>query len=439
MSTRNKPGSLTHSGRDPGRLARANPPVEEETPVVCTPPAWDWGNMTRCPARDGATDAVPQSCADGLVAAQPEESKKNTPPAAGQPLPDMPSLHTGCSRKTFTAKGMGTRLTSWRGVWGSVLVHLCAVATLVAAPLGGSTITSSSTGHMMVSLASLPGGAGQGTSGAPAEPSGRMSRESATPHPSQQTQQETATRPETTPTQRSQTAKPNPKDIAPRHDKQHDKRVDTQPEKSPEEKTAQPAPKPVPEKPTAAPTTPPSGTTATNAIAPAIALADTSAHDATAPASATKATSGTPDNVAPRSGNDGTGDITGDNSGSGSGETAKTGQGKASGHGGAAAATPFGYAIADVDAPPTVSSKVPPDYPRRARRTGTEGRVVLRLLVHENGAPGHLSVVESTPPGIFDQSAMEAVARWRFAPGRREGRAVPTWVLLPVRFDLASR
>ncbi|WP_241158755.1 TonB family protein [Nitratidesulfovibrio vulgaris] len=422
MSTRNKPGSLTHSGRDPGRLARANPPVEEETPVVCTPPAWDWGNMTRCHARDGATDAVPQSCADGLVAAQPEESKKNTPPAAGQPLPDMPSLHTGCSRKTFTAKGMGTRLASWRGVWGSVLVHLCAVATLVAAPLGGSTITSSSTGHMMVSLASLPGGAGQGTSGAPAEPSGRMSRESATPHPSQQTQQETVTRPETTPTQRRQAAKTSPKDIAPRHDKR------------PERKTDQPAPKPAAEKPTAA-TTPPSGTTATDVTSPP----DTPAHDASAPASAAKATAGTPDNDGAPSGNDGTGDITGDNSGSGSGETAKTGQGKSSGHGEAGPATPFGYALADVDAPPTVSSKVPPDYPRRARRTGTEGRVVLRLLVHENGAPGHLSVVESTPPGIFDQSAMEAVARWRFAPGRREGRAVPTWVLLPVRFDLASR
>ncbi|ADP85297.1 energy transducer TonB [Nitratidesulfovibrio vulgaris] len=430
MSTRNKPGSLTHSGRDPGRLARANPPVEEETPVVCTPPAWDWGNMTRCHARDGATDAVPQSCADGLVAAQPEESKKNTPPAAGQPLPDMPSLHTGCSRKTFTAKGMGTRLASWRGVWGSVLVHLCAVATLVAAPLGGSTITSSSTGHMMVSLASLPGGAGQGTSGAPAEPSGRMSRESATPHPSQQTQQETVTRPETTPTQRSQAAKTSPRDIAPRHDKRPEKRVDNRPEM----KTAQPAPKPVPEKPTAA-TTHPSDTTATDVTSPP----DTPAHEATAPASATKATSGTPANAAPRSGNDGTGDITGDNSGSGSGETAKTGQGKSSGHGEAGPATPFGYALADVDAPPSVCSKVPPDYPRRARRTGTEGRVVLRLLVHENGAPGHLSVVESTPPGIFDQSAMEAVARWRFAPGRREGRAVPTWVLLPVRFDLASR
>lgn len=430
MSTRNKPGSLTHSGRDPGRLARANPPVEEETPVVCTPPAWDWGNMTRCHARDGATDAVPQSCADGLVAAQPEESKKNTPPAAGQPLPDMPSLHTGCSRKTFTAKGMGTRLASWRGVWGSVLVHLCAVATLVAAPLGGSTITSSSTGHMMVSLASLPGGAGQGTSGAPAEPSGRMSRESATRPPAQQTKQETVARPETTPTQRSQAAKTSPRDIAPRHDKRPEKRVDNRPEM----KTAQPAPKPVPEKPTAAPTHP-SDTTATDVTSPP----DTPAHDATAPASATKATSGTPASAAPRSGNDGTGDITGDNSGSGSGETAKTGQGKSSGHGEAGPATPFGYALADVDAPPSVCSKVPPDYPRRARRTGTEGRVVLRLLVHENGAPGHLSVVESTPPGIFDQSAMEAVARWRFAPGRREGRAVPTWVLLPVRFDLASR
>lgn len=102
-------------------------------------------------------------------------------------------------------------------------------------------------------------------------------------------------------------------------------------------------------------------------------------------------------------------------------------------------AGPFGYAVHDVDVRPAVRSRVPPEYPDQARRTGTQGRVVLRLLVDENGHARHVSVLEATPEGIFDQCALDAVTGWSFTPGRRDGKAVPTWVHLPLRFDLAHR
>ncbi len=92
-----------------------------------------------------------------------------------------------------------------------------------------------------------------------------------------------------------------------------------------------------------------------------------------------------------------------------------------------------------MDVRPAVRHRVPPEYPDPARRTGTQGRVVLRLLVDEQGRARHVSVLEATPGGIFEQCAVDAVTRWTFTPGTREGRAVPTWVHLPVRFDLDRR
>lgn len=100
---------------------------------------------------------------------------------------------------------------------------------------------------------------------------------------------------------------------------------------------------------------------------------------------------------------------------------------------------PFGYAVHDVDVRPAVRHRVTPEYPDQARRTGTQGRVVLRLLVDEHGHARHVSVLEAMPDGMFEQCALDAVARWSFTPGQRDGRPVPTWVHLPLRFDLAGR
>ncbi|MBG3876796.1 energy transducer TonB, partial [Desulfovibrio oxamicus] len=102
-------------------------------------------------------------------------------------------------------------------------------------------------------------------------------------------------------------------------------------------------------------------------------------------------------------------------------------------------AGPFGYAMHDVDVRPAVRRRVAPEYPDHARRTGTRGRVVLRLLVDERGHALHVSVLEASPDGVFEQCALDAVTRWSFTPGRRDGRPVPTWVHLPLRFDLAHR
>ncbi len=89
-----------------------------------------------------------------------------------------------------------------------------------------------------------------------------------------------------------------------------------------------------------------------------------------------------------------------------------------------------------VDARPSVLRRVVPEYPAQARRLHQEGRVLVRLVVDDQGNPQACSVQESDPPEVFDEAALRAVRRFRFVPGRKDGRFVATLVLIPFVFTL---
>ena len=91
-----------------------------------------------------------------------------------------------------------------------------------------------------------------------------------------------------------------------------------------------------------------------------------------------------------------------------------------------------------VDKIPQALHKVEPLYPQRARKQGVCGKVVLRFLVETDGHVSRPSVLEASPAGYFEQSALDAIRHWRFKPGLYRGRAVATWVVLPVQFQLTS-
>jgi protein TonB len=96
-----------------------------------------------------------------------------------------------------------------------------------------------------------------------------------------------------------------------------------------------------------------------------------------------------------------------------------------------------GMEIRQVDQPPVVINRVEPDYPPDARRMHIGGRVVVRFLVKADGSVTKASIVEATPEGVFERSALAAVNKWRFKPGRFKGSDVATWVLLPVEYRMA--
>ena len=78
-----------------------------------------------------------------------------------------------------------------------------------------------------------------------------------------------------------------------------------------------------------------------------------------------------------------------------------------------------------------------PRYPRQALRSGAEGTVVLRVLVDEQGRPESVAIESSSGHRELDRSAREHVlARWRFHPAQRGGRAIRAYALVPIDFNL---
>jgi len=79
-----------------------------------------------------------------------------------------------------------------------------------------------------------------------------------------------------------------------------------------------------------------------------------------------------------------------------------------------------------------------PDYPARARREGKEGRVLLRVLVDEQGKSKSVEVDDSSGSEALDRAAAEAIKRWRFSPARYGNKSVESWVTIPIDFRLTD-
>jgi protein TonB len=78
----------------------------------------------------------------------------------------------------------------------------------------------------------------------------------------------------------------------------------------------------------------------------------------------------------------------------------------------------------------------PPGYPRISRRNGEQGTVIVRVFISTQGTPEKAEVRTSSGFARLDQAALEAVHRWRFVPGRRNGTPEAMWFNIPVRFIL---
>jgi TonB family protein len=64
------------------------------------------------------------------------------------------------------------------------------------------------------------------------------------------------------------------------------------------------------------------------------------------------------------------------------------------------------------------------------------GSVTLEFTVNTSGEPRDIHVVEATPPGVFDQAAINAVKHWRYAPLLVDGALVEVPVRTRMRFEL---
>lgn len=80
-----------------------------------------------------------------------------------------------------------------------------------------------------------------------------------------------------------------------------------------------------------------------------------------------------------------------------------------------------------------------PEYPIDARRMEEQGVVTLRVLVAPDGSTKRVEIARSSGFQLLDTVARDTVReRWRFVPAMRDGAAVESWVMVPIRFALTE-
>ncbi|TDX52997.1 energy transducer TonB [Orenia marismortui] len=85
---------------------------------------------------------------------------------------------------------------------------------------------------------------------------------------------------------------------------------------------------------------------------------------------------------------------------------------------------------------PKLTNYQQPIYPASMRRREIEGKVILKVLLDQQGSVKKIKVERSSGYQKLDQAAVEAVGKWKFSPTKKEGKEVEALVLIPVNFRL---
>jgi len=93
------------------------------------------------------------------------------------------------------------------------------------------------------------------------------------------------------------------------------------------------------------------------------------------------------------------------------------------------------FDISKLDKRPVPRVQGRPQYPFEMRRAGISGEVTVDFIVDANGDVQNAYAVKSTQRD-FEAAAVQAVSKWKFTPGRKNGRAVATHMQVPIVFNL---
>lgn len=80
----------------------------------------------------------------------------------------------------------------------------------------------------------------------------------------------------------------------------------------------------------------------------------------------------------------------------------------------------------------------PPPYPRLSRQLGEEGTALLKVQVGPDGLALQVKLMSSTGYSRLDAAAEATVAQWRFVAATRNGQAITSWVLVPIKFRILN-
>jgi TonB family protein len=115
--------------------------------------------------------------------------------------------------------------------------------------------------------------------------------------------------------------------------------------------------------------------------------------------------------------------------GIGSGDGAGLGPGSGGGVGGGV------FRVGGGVTAPSLLYKVEPEYSEEARKAKYQGTVLLYIEVDPSGRATNIRVQRSLGLGL-DEKAIEAVKKWKFSPGKKDGKPVTVAATIEVNFRL---
>jgi len=77
---------------------------------------------------------------------------------------------------------------------------------------------------------------------------------------------------------------------------------------------------------------------------------------------------------------------------------------------------------------------VPAVYPQVAKDNAFSGMVELKFTIRPDGSTADIVVVRSEPAGLFEVSAITALAQWLYEPVVRNGQPVAQRAMIRIRF-----
>jgi len=94
----------------------------------------------------------------------------------------------------------------------------------------------------------------------------------------------------------------------------------------------------------------------------------------------------------------------------------------------------------EVDSPPVVIKKTPVVWPRAAIYSRREGVVVLQVTVNASGLVDDVKILRADHEGFgIPQAVMDAVKKYHFKPGSKNGVLVKTYFSIVARYDFTGR
>lgn len=92
------------------------------------------------------------------------------------------------------------------------------------------------------------------------------------------------------------------------------------------------------------------------------------------------------------------------------------------------------FSMDQLDQRPRVIYQPSPRYPPQLQRRGIEGRVYIVFVVDGRGRVTNAKIQQSSHKA-FEKPALQAVRKWKFEPGKRNGEPVQFRMRVPITFS----